>query len=91
MYTYNLNCFFCRHIIKSNHLQRPFINLLSAEIAMHLKDKCGNMYNTYKDTVPKIGMCLENFPAGTCAVEEVKECLARYLERCLDSCIYTVR
>lgn len=83
---------FYRHVTRSKHIQKTFIELLTAEITLHLDLYRSNVsFSIDKDTVPKIGMCLENFPAGASAVEAISEKLTRYLLSNLQECLFTFR
>lgn len=79
-----------RYITKNDHLQEPFSKALAEEIINNCSVD-NILYKMYKEFVPKLASCIENFPAGAQAIKLVEIKLAAYLISSLRCCIETIK
>lgn len=69
---------FCRHVTKCTAIQETFTNFLTAHIISKINEPDTidttvdySKFEYYSERVPKVMMCIENFPCGELAVESV--------------------
>ncbi|XP_047534374.1 thyroid adenoma-associated protein homolog [Vanessa atalanta] len=78
-----------RYVTKNDFIQKEFTELLTKELDNLINKPCTD-YNSFVHVITKVTSCIENFPSGAAAVQNLEINLAEYFKNCLYCCISTL-